>query len=290
MNKGKYFDWRKIKSIDENDISEYLDWISPGRYSCTVHPKGYKMFISKQEINIKNEYADGDLYTVDINHNVFHRARIESTIHLIDKCFEKEHFFKLLDIGCGKGYITNRIQNNFPNAEISALDYSVSAIDFAFENFKNIDFIVADAYNLPYSENYYDIVVCNNIWEHVPDPLNMLKEIQKILKKNGYLIISTPSRFRLGNVLRIISGTSPIFLSSMHITEYTIRQIIEQLQYGKFKTVQVYSKKNYEVKGIKQVFIYYVVKPTLKFLLKFTSISPHTFESTCYFLAVNEKN
>jgi len=289
MNKGKYFDWEKIRAIDENDISEYSGWISSGQYSCTVHPKGYKIFISKQEIDVKNEYADGDLYTVDITHNVFHKARTESTIHLIGKCFDKEQSFKLLDIGCGKGYITNLIQSSFPNAEISALDYSVAAIDFAADNFKNIDFIVADAYNLPYSENYYDIVVCNNIWEHVPDPLNLLKEIQKVLKKNGYLIISTPSRFRLDNIVKIIRGKPPVFMSGMHITEYTIRQIIELLQYGKFKTVQVYSKKNCEINGIKQIIMHRILKPMLKFIFKFTSVSPHTLESTCYFLTINEQ-
>ena len=269
MNKEKYFEGHKF---------------------FMQHPKGYRIFISKKEIEMNDEYADGDLYTVDITHSFFHKARVESTIHLIENCFDNKQSFNLLDIGCGKGYITNQVKNRFPNAEISALDYSLAAIDFAFDNFKNIDFIVADAYNLPYSDHYFDVIVCNNIWEHVPDPLNMLKEIMKVLKKNGYLIISTPSRYRLDNLLRIIRGKLSVFMSNTHITEYTVRQVIEQLQYRKFRTIQVYSRKNYEINGIKTLIRFLIIRPTLKFFFKITSVSPHTLDSTCYFLAINEND
>jgi ubiquinone/menaquinone biosynthesis C-methylase UbiE len=293
--RGKYFDWGKMKLLDNNDICEYLRWISlpplphtqVKEYSLTVHPNGFKIFIAKDEMDVFDEYKDNDPYTFHMD-DVFQKARVASTIHLLKTALGERKTFKLLDVGCGKGYITNQISINFPDSEISALDYSVSAINFAFKNFKGIDFIVADAYDLPYSKEYFDVVVCNNVWEHIPDPLNMLKLIKNVLKKGGYLIISTPSRYRMENIWRRLKGKPVRLMSTMHVTEYSITQVIEQLKYRNFKTLQVFAKKNYEVTGIKQFIFDAVIKQIIILFMKCIKYTPYSLESTCYYLSINE--
>ena len=289
IHRDKYYDWARQKIIDENDICEYSTWVKPGEYSCTLHQKGFKIFIPKIDIDINDEYAVDDPYSVDLDDSAFHKARVESTLYLIGSIFGKDDRFRLLDVGCGRGYITDQICKTFPHSELSALDYSVSAIDFAIENFKKIDFIVADAYNLPYTEGYFNIIICNNIWEHVPDPLNILKSIKRSLKQGGYLLISTPSRYRISSLIRILMRKPIQLISKMHITEYSIGQLKEQLKYGGFETVKIYGKKNYKIIGIKQWVIYCIIKPFLKLLLTCIRLSPYMLESTVYILAKKEK-
>ena len=145
------------------------------------------------------------------------------------------------------------------------------------------------SHNLPYAKDYYDIIICNNIWEHVPDPLNMLKEMKRVLKKGGHLIISTPSRYRIENILRRLIGKPVKFMSNKHITEYSVGQVIEQLKHNGFKTIKIYSKKNYKIEGIKSRIIYGFIKSILKSLVVCLKLSPHMLESTCYFLAINDE-
>ena len=113
----------------------------------------------------------------------------------------------------------------------------MTAIEHANSTYNNIDFVVADAYQPPFEDKYFDIIVCNNIWEHVPDPLRLLSSIGRILKPNGQLVISTPSRYRIGNITRVCLGKEVTFMSKHHITEYTVGQIKEQLKFGGFSII-----------------------------------------------------
>ena len=136
-----------------------------------------------------NEYDMGDPYHVEENiTNDFHLRRIELTLQLLKlatKQNQNDEDLRILDIGCGQGYITNRIKVECPKAEVSGLDYSLSAIEYAKDHFEGSDFIVADAYKPPYVHKYFDIVICNNLWEHVPDPLFLLTKIKLVLKLTG---------------------------------------------------------------------------------------------------------
>jgi len=121
------------------------------------------------------------------------------------------------------------------------LDHSVSAIEYAHEHFPGIDFAVGDAYESPYAKGFFDVIVCNNLWEHVPDPLFLLSRIKRTLKPGGHLIISTPSRYRIDNLVRILRGKPVALISRHHVTEYTVGQIKEQLAYGGFEVKRVLS-------------------------------------------------
>lgn len=84
--------------------------------------------------------------------------------------------------------------------------------------------------------------MCNNLWEHVPDPLLLLSKIKRIVKLGGHLIISTPSRYRTDNLVRILRGKPVNFMSQHHVTEYTVGQVKEQLRYGGFEVKSVLSR------------------------------------------------
>ena len=52
--------------------------------------------------------------------------------------------------------------------------------------------IVSDIVNIPVEDASFDAIMCNEVLEHVPDPNGAMKEMDRILKPGGYLIITTP--------------------------------------------------------------------------------------------------
>ena len=191
-----------------------------------------------------DEYSESDPYNVEENmDSEFQARRIELTVDLLREAVPSTHDTpQILDLGCGQGHITDRMRQALKGAEITALDYSASAIEYAHEHFPQIDFAVGNAYESPYSSSFFDVVVCNNLWEHVPDPLFLLSRIKRMIKPGGHLIVSTPSRYRTGNLVRIIKGKPVNFMSRHHVTEYTVGQVKEQLAFGGFEVRRVLSR------------------------------------------------
>ncbi len=104
------------------------------------------------------------------------------------KYLENRHA-KLLDIGCADGTTTNQISKLFPKLKITGVDMYAKAIQYASKTKPHIKFINADAHKLPFKKGAFDFVVAIETLEHLHDPDAALLEINRILKKNGYLII-----------------------------------------------------------------------------------------------------
>jgi 2-polyprenyl-3-methyl-5-hydroxy-6-metoxy-1,4-benzoquinol methylase len=246
LKSAKYHDHKLGRRIDlQKDGCALNVWGAQyGRASFAWHPKGFPIFLSPRAMEKYDEYRKTDPYAVDLNASPFHQRRAACTLEMIETAVSSSHQEspKILDLGCGRGHLTARIREEFPHAELSALDASLSAIDYAAEHFPGIDFAVANAYAPPYSLSYFDIVVCNNLWEHVPDPMRLLRRVRAIMRPRGFLILSTPSRYRLINLLRVLLGRTVLFASNHHVTEYSVGQVIEQLRYGGFDVIQSYSK------------------------------------------------
>lgn len=288
MTEHKYFDYINNRPLSlESDGCDLAEWGRSYRnYRFARHPKGFPIFLSPSKLDACNEYSESDPYSVEDNiDSDFHRRRIEITVDLTR---EAASFLKnrpnILDLGCGQGHITERIRQAVEGAEVTGLDYSVAAIEYAHDRYVGIDFSVGDAYESPYAKGYFDIIVCNNLWEHVPDPLLLLSKVKGILRHGGYFIISTPSRYRTENLLRILRGKQVNFMSPHHVTEYTVGQVKEQLAYGGFKVNQILSKK-ISSRSLRSSFSRSIIS-------KFVSIvgSHHQLEATVFYLAQSDSS
>ncbi|OGD61357.1 hypothetical protein A3A71_00580 [Candidatus Berkelbacteria bacterium RIFCSPLOWO2_01_FULL_50_28] len=278
----EYFDEAKSRAINlGQDSCSLEEWKKGGykKYSCSWHPNKFLVFLHPDELVGSDEYATEDPYAVsDHMTSNFHRRRFNCTLDLLKGVQGKG--LKLLDIACGEGHITAEIKKHFPKMEVLGLDYSTSAIDYAHKKYKGVTFFVADAHQLPFKDESLDIAICNNIWEHVPDPLAMLKAISRVLKPGGLLIISTPSRYRFSNLARIARGKGVGFMSSYHVTEYSVGQVKEQLKYGGFQVKKITSTTIAERSPLSRL-----AKSFISLILKLTK-SDHILESTAFYLAV----
>ncbi|MEZ6047568.1 MAG: class I SAM-dependent methyltransferase [Planctomycetaceae bacterium] len=246
MSDEKYYNYQQNRSLNlETDGCELAEWESQyGIKQFALHPDGFKIFLHPDKLEASDEYAEADPYNVEEQiDSQFHQRRFGITIDLLkqaSKSFSEP--MKILDLGCGEGHITQLILKEFPGSEMTGLDYSLTAIKYAQAHFPEIDFCVGDAYEGPYAEGYFDVVVCNNLWEHVPDPMHLLREMKKFLKPGGYIIMSTPSRYRLSNLVRVLLGKPIAFMSEHHVTEYTVGQVIEQFRFGGMDVVKMLSR------------------------------------------------
>jgi 2-polyprenyl-3-methyl-5-hydroxy-6-metoxy-1,4-benzoquinol methylase len=283
MQISKYYDNKNDHPLNlELDGCTLAEWDQLyGKAQFARHPKGFKIFLSPDKIASSDEYADSDPYAVEQNIvNEFHRRRIELTIDLTREAVSLvQGTPQILDLGCGQGHITEKMRQALNSADLTGLDYSISAIEYAHEHFPEIDFAVGDAYDSPYAKDFFDVVVCNNLWEHVPDPLFLLSKIRGILKPGGYIIISTPSRYRLLNLVRILRGKPVSFISRHHVTEYTVGQVVEQLEYGGFQVRKILSRP-ISMGSLKAE----VVRRLFAMLISLVG-SHHQLEATVFYLA-----
>jgi len=101
----------------------------------------------------------------------------------------------VLDAGCGCGYGSKHLADNGAQS-ISAIDIDRSAIKYAKKHYDlcNLDFAVVDGTHLSFRDNSFDVVTSIEVIEHVPNFREYLKEIHRILKPKGVLLISTPNK------------------------------------------------------------------------------------------------
>ena len=126
-------------------------------------------------------------------------TKIEYYLDLIDA-----RNLKGIDIGCGEGHMLNSLYDRGLVKEIMGIDLDHERVEYAQNKYPNIRFCIEDVYELKLPKNKYDYVMALEILEHLPEPSLALENMRKIIKPNGFIILSVPYEpyFQIGNVLR----------------------------------------------------------------------------------------
>jgi uncharacterized protein (TIRG00374 family) len=99
----------------------------------------------------------------------------------------------IIDIGCGSGVQLKEIDRHGYSLAIG-IDVNLNAIRFARErSIPNTEFIIADAQCLPLKSSSADKIICAEIIEHLKRPDQIINEIDRILKRGGAVVITTPN-------------------------------------------------------------------------------------------------
>jgi ubiquinone/menaquinone biosynthesis C-methylase UbiE len=96
----------------------------------------------------------------------------------------------LLDVGPAEGKVLSRIQDAFPELRCIGLEYSQELIDACTDS--RLHMIQGDALTPPFPDASFDIVTATAFIEHVADPQKLLKEIHRVLRPGGIVILTTP--------------------------------------------------------------------------------------------------
>ncbi len=110
---------------------------------------------------------------------------------------------RILEIGCGAGILCLELARR---AEwVVGIDISHVVLDFANRvkdevQYKNISFQHGDAENLAFGDKCFDLVICSEVLEHLLSPQKALREMRRVLKKDGTLILTTPCAVSLSDI------------------------------------------------------------------------------------------
>ena len=120
---------------------------------------------------------------------------------------------KILDLGCGNGRLFELfsapsgrdLASGGKNIKYTGVDTSVEFIKKAKEKYGDY-FVVVDAFNLPFPDNSFDSIWAIAFFHHIPSKhlrLKILKEIKRVLKKDGKIIATCWNFYQL-HYLRIL--------------------------------------------------------------------------------------
>jgi ubiquinone biosynthesis O-methyltransferase len=104
---------------------------------------------------------------------------------------------ELLDIGCAGGFTSFVLSEKF--RKVIAIDIDNSAIEFAKNNFSkdNITYQINNSMYLDFKQESFDVIICSQVYEHVPDSRILMDKIYQLLKPGGICYFAAPNRLML---------------------------------------------------------------------------------------------
>lgn len=205
-------------------------------------------YYQKGRYDVRTESAKVELVS-------FYDKRIKAIKHSL----EGYSFKKVLDAGCGDGEIGKLLKEQF-GIDVYGIDISRRGV--ALANEKGVRAKIADmSVKIPFADNMFDLVISSATIEHVISPDRFLKEMRRILRPGGILLVSTPNlSFWLNRILFFV-GLYPLFLEAStelkvgygrcskffsskqlvgHIHVFNLPALIELLRYQKFSIEHVW--------------------------------------------------
>ena len=145
--------------------------------------RGYQLHLSHGDFILKD--AEG------------RTQKFKKILSVIQDFRPETQFLTCLDIGCSSGIITSRLGEHFKLA--IGVDIDQEAVQYASLRCSSsrVQFLLGDSMALPFQENSIDVIVCNHIYEHVPESNRLMDEIHRLLKKGGFCYFAAGNRYVL---------------------------------------------------------------------------------------------
>ena len=186
----------------------------------------------------------------------------------------KYPFRKLLDAGCGKGYLTFWVANRYKTTQVLGLDIDKLKLQdnlFLKESFRlsNLDYCQADITSFR-TEDKYDLIVISDVLEHIEDDLLLLKNLRACIEGAGRLVILVPRP-----VQHTFFAKAQEYIVEDHVREgYTEDEISSKLYNAGFSVLKITRSYNFfeslasQIGNIfsSKVFIYAMLLPFISLI------------------------
>lgn len=179
---------------------------------------------------------------------------------------------KVFEVGCGRGDFAFWFADNFGNrySHFEASDFSPTAIKMAQDyqkahNIDNLVFNVHDIEKLEFPDNHFDKIICFETIEHVPHPKKAIKELYRVLKPSGKLLLTTPNYLNFYGIYRIylrMTGRKWTEVGQPLNNVVLLPKTRNWLQSAKFKILKCETAE-FSMPGIDRKIHHYKWKPTI---------------------------
>lgn len=142
---------------------------------------------------------------------------------------------KILEIGCGRGFVAQKVQQLVPET------YGVDVNPQCIENGVANNLQVMDAGKLEFKDQHFDKVYSFHTIEHVPDPRDMLSEIGRVLKPGGRALLvypAEPIRGLFSIPAACVIFKNPLRARRIHLHKIRPRKIQEMINDSNLKHIE----------------------------------------------------
>lgn len=104
--------------------------------------------------------------------------------------------FRVLDVACGTGELLFRLASKAPHLGYAGVDLTPEMLAIArqkLSSFPSIKLLESDAAHLPFSDRAFDLVLCSEAFHHFSKPQKALKEMARVTRQGGYLVLMDPA-------------------------------------------------------------------------------------------------
>lgn len=142
------------------------------------------------------------------------------------------HARDFLEIGCGTGYVLNRLHAAFPLLRLTGSELFAEGLIYAERRLgASAKLVQLDATRLPFDAQF-DAIGAFDVIEHIADDVRVLANVHTALKPGGGLLVTVPQHAWLW------SGTD---VSACHVRRYSRAELKEKLHVAGFETVRITS-------------------------------------------------
>ena len=158
------------------------------RVNDPIYPKHRAAVLAKK---FDYDYWDGDR-RVCYGGYKYLEGRWEKVAKRMSEFYKLPKKAKILDVGCGKGYLLYDFLKVLPDAQIYGLDVSNYAVENSKEEIRE-NLIVGNACDLPYEDNFFDLVISINTLHclEAPNLFKSIKEVERVGKSNKYICVES---------------------------------------------------------------------------------------------------
>lgn len=172
-----------------------------------VNSKPSQDFIEWNELMSSN--FDQDYYYERSNPFIVwvEKIRIITIIDLIKKYILLKNLSNpvIAEVGCGEGHVLKEIANKIQTKNLMGVDPLDGWLEKAKRKLNgSAKLLKGLTEDLPFESNFIDITICTEVLEHVIDPTVALKELWRVMKQDGLLIISIPNELLVNKLKNII--------------------------------------------------------------------------------------
>jgi len=163
---------------------------------------------------------------------------------------------RYLDIGCQAGGLMRRVQKFFDES----VGIDMGSYDDEWKSLPSCKFLVhdVDAARLPFPDDYFRVVTCIMVLEHVFDVFGLVREARRILQPAGILMIEVPNIGYFKHIVNLIKGRVPRTgaqkypfselegWDGQHLHQFTIMELKWLLEHSGFQIKETFSRGSWQ--------------------------------------------